>query len=82
MSQIIKQTEPCPICQMPVKTEEAQYVEKREGRLYFFCAPGCRDKFLAGGCCAKPKGRWGRFLDRLAKANQKEFGSSGPSCCN
>lgn len=80
MSQIIKQTEPCPICQMPVNTDGAQYVEKQGGRLYFFCAPGCRDKFLAGGCRAKPKGRWGRFLDRLARANEKEFGASGPSC--
>lgn len=82
MAQMIRQNEPCPICQMPVKTDGAQYVEKREGRLYFFCAPGCRDKFLAQGGHPKPKGRWGRFLDRLARANAKEFGTSGPSCCH
>lgn len=29
----------------------------------------------------KPKGIFGRFLDRLAKANEREFGSDGPSCC-
>lgn len=82
MSQMIKRTEACPICQMPVKTDGAQHVLKRDGRLYFFCAQGCKDKFLAGGRAAKPKGRWGRFLDRLARANQKEFGTSGPSCCH
>ena len=80
MPQIIKQTEACPVCQMPVKTDGAELVEKRNDRLYFFCAPGCRDKFMAGACCVKPKGRWGRFLDRLAKANEKEFGASGPCC--
>ena len=81
MAQMIRRTEPCPICQMPVKTDGAKLVAKRDGKLHFFCAPGCRDKFLAGGRAAKPKGRWGRFLDRLAKANAKEFGSSGPTCC-
>lgn len=80
MSQSIKQTEACPVCQMPVKTDGAELVEKLNDRLYFFCAPGCRDKFLAQGCCDKPKGRWGRFLDRLAKANEKEFGAAGPCC--
>ena len=80
MSQTIGRTEPCPICQMPVKTDGAQYMEKRGERLYFFCASGCRDKFPAQSCRAKPKGRWGRFLERLAKANEKEFGASGPCC--
>ncbi|MBU4567216.1 MAG: YHS domain-containing protein [Proteobacteria bacterium] len=80
MSQTIQRTEPCPICQMPVDTHKTDLVTERDGKLYFFCAPGCRDKFLAEPCCAKPKGWWGRFLDRLAKANEKEFGEGGPSC--
>jgi hypothetical protein len=32
------------------------------------------DKYL------KPKGPFGRFLDRLTKANEKVFGRHGPSC--
>lgn len=30
----------------------------------------------------KRKGFIGRFLERLEKANQSEFGDKGPSCCN
>lgn len=80
MAQTIRRTEPCPICHMPVETREAKLTVQRDERIYFFCSQGCLDKFLAEPCCAKPKGRWGRFLDRLARANAKEFGKDGPHC--
>ena len=80
MAQTIQRTEPCPICNMPVDTQKTDLVAERNGQLYFFCAPGCRDKFLSESCCAKPKGAWGRFLDRLARANDREFGEGGPRC--
>ena len=28
------------------------------------------------------KGIFGRWLDRLGRVNEKEFGSNGPTCCN
>ncbi|MCB2225825.1 MAG: YHS domain-containing protein [Desulfarculaceae bacterium] len=80
MTQTIRSTEPCPVCNMPVDTRHTELVAQREGRVYFFCAPGCRDKFLSEPCCAQPKGWWGRFLDRLARANDKEFGEGGAHC--
>jgi YHS domain-containing protein len=80
MAQIISRTEPCPICHMPVDTQKTKLVAQRDGKVYFFCGPGCRDKFLSQPCCAKPKGWWGRYLDRLTKANDREFGEGGPCC--
>ena len=80
MAQTIQRVEPCPVCQMPVDTRRCKLTARREGKLHFFCAPGCRDQFLAQPCCAQSKGRWGRFLERLARANAKEFGQGGPAC--
>ncbi|MCB2189661.1 MAG: YHS domain-containing protein [Deltaproteobacteria bacterium] len=80
MEQVINRTEPCPICHMPVDTQKTDLVAERDGKLNFFCAAGCRDRFLTMPCCAKPKGRWGRFLDRLARANDREFGEGGLHC--
>ncbi|MCB2187982.1 MAG: YHS domain-containing protein [Deltaproteobacteria bacterium] len=52
-----------------------------QGRAYFFCAPGCRDKFLHDpGAYIKPKGWWRRYLDRLTRVNEREFGGKGPCC--
>ncbi|MCF8033756.1 MAG: YHS domain-containing protein [Desulfarculaceae bacterium] len=80
MTQTIQRVEPCPVCHMPVDTQRTELVAQREGRLYFFCAPGCRDKFLAQPCCDRPQGWWGRLLERIAKANDKEFGEGGAHC--
>jgi YHS domain-containing protein len=80
MANIVQRTAPCPICNMPVNTHNAKLTAQRDDRLYFFCSPGCRFKFLSQPCCEEPKGRWGRFLDRLAKANAREFGKDGPNC--
>ena len=30
----------------------------------------------------KRRGLIGRWLDRLTKANEREFGGNGPSCCH
>jgi YHS domain-containing protein len=74
-------TVPCPMCQMPVDTQNCQYTAQRDGRTYFFCADGCRQAFLAQDCCAKkPKGWWGRYLDRLGRVNDQSFGAAGPKC--
>ncbi|MBM3156136.1 MAG: heavy metal translocating P-type ATPase [Chloroflexi bacterium] len=42
-----------PICGMEVDEKTALSVE-HEGKTYYFCSPGCRDKFLAEKGLAKP----------------------------
>ncbi|MFH1090703.1 MAG: LDCC motif putative metal-binding protein [Pseudomonadota bacterium] len=41
-----------------------------------------KNKKTENGASKKPKGFIGRFLDRLTKANEREFGRGGPSCCH
>lgn len=81
MENTTPRTVPCPICQMPVDTQNCAHVAQAGDRTYFFCAEGCRRSFLSQSCCAqKPKGWWGRYLDRLARANDQSFGAAGPKC--
>lgn len=71
----------CPVCGMPVTTRKAEHAEERQGRVYFFCADGCRRRWLEENpCCGSSKGWWGRYIDRLGKANTGTFGSAGPKC--
>jgi len=75
-----------PVCGMTVYPNETKLVSVREGHRYFFCAESCRESFEAnpekylGPKSKKKKGRFGRFLDRMAKINEKEFGCSGHKC--
>ena len=34
-----------PICKMDVEPETAQWSSEYEGKLYYFCAPGCKSMF-------------------------------------
>lgn len=34
-----------PICGMDVDEEKAEYKTEYEGKTYYFCAPGCKEKF-------------------------------------
>jgi Cu+-exporting ATPase len=70
-----------PVCSMDINPKSAHPFYAYKGRTYYFCAENCRtaftknpDKYL------KPKGFFGRFLDRMAKSNKKAFGCKGPSC--
>lgn len=72
----------CPVCFMPVNTSQCQHTFNQCGQVHFFCGPGCRERFISQhpACHAKSGSVWSRFLDRLALANQDEFGGSGPKC--
>lgn len=63
-----------PVCGMSVNPESTKIRSVIEGQHYYFCAEGCRKafeknpkKFLEPEC-DKPKGWWGRYLQRLKKA--------------
>ena len=34
-----------PICKMTVDEKTAQYKSEHKGKMYYFCAPGCKKKF-------------------------------------
>jgi Cu+-exporting ATPase len=70
-----------PVCGMKFSPASTNLVSTHQGKRYYFCAECCLvafknnpDKYL------RPKGFFGRFLDRFAKANDKVFGRSRPSC--
>ena len=75
-----------PVCGMDVDPRKTKLVSHFKGRSYWFCAEGCRkafesnpDKYLKEEP-TKKKGRISRFLQRMAKTNEKEFGCAGPRC--
>ena len=75
-----------PVCGMEVDPEKTRLVSIYDGHSYWFCAEGCRrafegdpEKYLKPRP-AKKKGWFGRYLERMAKINEKEFGCDGPRC--
>jgi YHS domain-containing protein len=77
-----------PVCGMEVEPERTKLVALYKGKSYCFCAEGCRKAFEADpGKYLEPKplkkkGWFGRYLNRLSKINEKEFGCHGPKCCH
>lgn len=75
-----------PVCGMEVESGRTKLVSVYKGHSYWFCADGCRRAFEADPekylkpKPAKKKGWFGRYLDRMAKTNEKEFGCAGPRC--
>ena len=75
-----------PVCGMGVEPGKTQLVAVYCGRSYFFCAEACRKAFEADPDrylepkAPERKGWFGRFLDRMAKTNEKAFGCAGPRC--
>jgi len=72
-----------PVCGMTVDPDKTDLLAVFQGDNYYFCAEGCRIafenkplKYLK----PKRKGWLGRYMDRLARANEKSFGCAGPKC--
>ncbi len=69
-----------PICGMTVKTDETEYFCTKGDREYFFCSQGCLKAFeKKASRLLKTKGAFGRWLERLERANAEMFGF-GPKC--
>jgi YHS domain-containing protein len=71
-----------PVCFMKIDRNRQHFNSVYEMRTYYFCAEACRkafeanpDKYLAQKA-PKPKGIWGRYLDRLTK----ETGGKAMKC--
>ena len=75
-----------PVCGMKVVPGETKLVALYKGHSYWFCAESCRKAFEANPKRYlepkpdKPKGWWGRYLERMARANREHFGEGRPSC--
>ncbi len=75
-----------PVCGMKVEPSRTDLVATHQGRSYYFCAEGCCKAFETNPKKylerkpAKPKGWWGRYLERMAKSNKELFGDSRPQC--
>lgn len=70
-----------PVCGMEVDPKQAAAKTEYKGRTYYFCAGACRETFSKNPekYLAK-KGRWGRFLEKIASTGQEEFKGQAPSC--
>jgi YHS domain-containing protein len=75
-----------PVCGMIVKPTRKNLVAPYDGQSYWFCAEACLSASEANPKKSLPrkppkrKGWFGRYLDRLARANEKEFGAAGLRC--
>ena len=70
-----KKTVVDPVCGMAVVPGSKGIITTIDGETFYFCAEGCRQSFeknpnkFLNPTPAKKKGIWGRYLDRLEKAN-------------
>jgi YHS domain-containing protein len=70
-----KKTVVDPVCGMTVVPGPKGIITTTDGETYYFCAEGCRQSFeknpqkFLNPRPAKKKGIWGRYLERLEKAN-------------
>ena len=85
-------TEPVidPVCGMKVAPNKTDLMTTYQGQDYCFCAEACRREFEANPQRYRdpkpanrrgPKTWWGRYLERVAKANEELFGGR-PRCCH
>ena len=79
-----------PVCGMKVDLHSSEIMTTYEGQDYYFCVETCRREFEAHleryretilDKSKAPKTWWGRYLKRVAKANEKLFGGR-PHCCH
>ena len=69
------------VCGMMVDEKRTEHKLEYNGGTYYFCSPGCQEQFSKNPKhWLKKKGWWGKFLDRLVEANEKQFHGKPPSC--
>ncbi len=69
-----------PVCKANLEEKEAKGTATFKGEVYHFCCPSCQEEFLHNPKKYVSDNWWKRFMQRLEKANEEEFGSKGPSC--
>lgn len=70
-----------PVCGMEVDAKRTTANIEYKGQNYYFCAEACQEAFSKiPEKYSKKKGRWGRFLEKMASTGQEEFKGQTPSC--
>lgn len=75
-----------PVCGMAVETGQGAGSSRHGGRDYWFCCAGCQRSFerdperYLKPVTLKAKGWFGRWVDRMGRANARAFGKTGPRC--
>ena len=72
-----------PICGMEVSEEKAMHMIHAEHETFYFCSEQCKASYASQIGINKPtakKGFLDRFLEKLAKANEEDFGGKPPTC--
>jgi len=71
------------VCGMDIGPSQEAWMTSYNGSNYSFCSETCLDAFKKNPAkYLRPKGFFARFLDRLARANQREFDRGGLGCCH
>ena len=71
------------VCGMDVSETKTKHHLEHNSESYYFWSARCQQAFAhQPGIYMKPrkKGMFTRFLERLAKENNRTFGNSRPSC--
>lgn len=72
----------CPVCGMRINTPGKVPPAIHRGRTEHFCAEVCRQAFMVDpDRYTTKKSRFRRWLERMGRVNEREFGKSGPTCC-
>jgi YHS domain-containing protein len=72
-----------PVCGMEVSEEKAIHMIHAEHETFYFCSELCKESYARQIGIGKPpakKGIFDRFLEKLAKENEKSFGGKPPTC--
>lgn len=70
-----------PVCSMKVSEEKAIHMIHTEHETFYFCSQLCKASYARQIGINKPaakKGIFGRFLENLAKENEKTMASNRP----
>lgn len=72
-----------PICDMEVEEEKAEFMVHLHRETFYFCSERCKEEFEKEMGLIEPAEGikiWSRFLKRLSKGADKEFGGKPPKC--
>ena len=72
-----------PVCGMEVSEEKTTHMIHAEHETFYFCSERCKASYARQIGINKPaakKGFLGRFLEKLAKSNEENYGGKPPTC--
>jgi YHS domain-containing protein len=72
-----------PVCGVDVSEEKATHLIHSEHETFYFCSERCKTSYARQIGIKKPAAKKGllvRFLEKLAKDNEKNYGGKPPTC--